>query len=188
MLSAGPTFDVDPVAAWGLIQPGGCPLQDADSVSHSGRSWRYNSPMVSSPGQTVATSPLLETKLYIPRWRTGLVPRARLIERLDRGLERKLTLVSAPAGFGKSTVLAEWAAGTPADERPAAWVSLDQSDNDPALFWAYFITALQTVHSGLGESARSLLRSAQPPPIEVLLGLCLTRSPLARRLLRQAPR
>ena len=125
--------------------------------------------MVDSPGQTVATSPLLETKLYIPKWRTGLVPRPRLIERLNQGTERKLTLVSAPPGFGKSTLLAEWLAATPAGERPAASVSLDQSDNDPALFWAYFIAALQTVHSGVGESARSLLHSPQPPPIESVL-------------------
>ena len=125
--------------------------------------------MVDSPGQTVATTQLLETKLYVPRWRTGLVPRARLIERLDRGTERKLTLVSAPAGYGKTTVLAEWVAGTPASERPAAWVSLDQSDNDPAHFWAYFIAALQTVQSGVGESALSLLHTPQPPPIESVL-------------------
>ena len=129
--------------------------------------------MGDSPGQTVAASPLLETKLYVPRWRTGLVPRGRLIERLDQGSERKLTLVSAPAGSGKTTVLAEWVAGTAASERPAAWVSLDQSDNDPALFWAYFITALQTVRSGVGENALSLLRSPQPPPIEALLGTLL---------------
>ena len=120
--------------------------------------------MADSPGQMVAASPLLETKLYIPRWRSGLVPRARLIERLDQGAERKLTLVSAPAGFGKTTLLAEWVAATPAGERPAAWVALDQSDNDPALFWAYFIAALQTVQSGVGENAFPLLRSPQPPP------------------------
>ena len=58
--------------------------------------------MVESPAQTVATSPLLETKLYTPRWRTGLVPRPRLVERLDQGTESKLTLVSAPAGFGNA--------------------------------------------------------------------------------------
>ena len=98
------------------------------------------------------------------------MPRARLIERLDQGAERKLTLVSAPAGFGKTTLLAEWVAATPAGERPAAWVALDQSDNDPALFWAYFIAALQTVQSGVGENAFTLLRSPQPPPIEALLG------------------
>ena len=129
--------------------------------------------MADSAGKTLAVSPLLETKLYVPKWRPGLVSRPRLIERLDQGIERKLTLVSAPAGFGKTTVLAEWLAATPASERPAAWVSLDQSDNDPALFWAYFIAALQTVQSGVGESALSLLRSPQPPPIEVLLGTLL---------------
>ena len=125
--------------------------------------------MVDSAVHTVATNPLLETKLYIPKWRPGLVPRARLIERLDQGRERKLTLVSAPAGFGKTTLLAEWVAATPASERPVAWVSLDQSDNDPALFWAYFITALQKVQSGMGESALSLLHSHQSPPIESVL-------------------
>ena len=125
--------------------------------------------MVDSAAQTVATSPLLETKLYVPRWRTGLVPRGRLIERLDQGIERKLILVSAPAGCGKTTVLAEWVAATPASEQSAAWVSLDQSDNDPALFWAYFIAALQTVRPGVGESALSLLHSPQPPPIESVL-------------------
>jgi len=125
--------------------------------------------MVDPAGQTVNTSPLLETKLYIPKWRSGLVSRPRLIERLDQGAERKLTLVSAPAGFGKSTVLAEWVAGTLASERPTAWISLDQSDNDPALFWAYLIRALQTVQSEVGESALSLLHSPQPPPIESIL-------------------
>ena len=125
--------------------------------------------MADSRGQTVAANPLLETKLFIPRWRPGLVPRARLIERLNQGTERKLTLISAPAGFGKTMLLAEWLAATQAGERPAAWVSLDQSDNDPALFWAYFIVALHTVRSGVGESALSLLRSPQPPPIESVL-------------------
>ena len=84
-------------------------------------------------------------------------------------IERKLTLLSAPAGFGKTTLLAEWVAAAPASQRPAGWVSLDQSDNDPALFWAYFITALQTVRSGVGESALSWLHSPQPPPIESVL-------------------
>ena len=125
--------------------------------------------MVDSPEQTVVTTQLLETKLYIPKWRPGLVPRARLIGRLHQGTARKLTLVSAPAGFGKTTVLAEWLADTSAGERRAAWVSLDQNDNDPALFWAYFITALQKVQSEVGETALSLLHSPQPPPIESVL-------------------
>jgi len=131
--------------------------------------------MVDSPGHTVAGNPLLETKLYIPKWRHGLVSRPRLIERMHQGIERKLTLVSAPAGFGKTTLLAEWLAATPASpaqsrlRRDAGWVSLDQSDNDPAFFWAYFITALRKVRSGAGESALSLLHSPQPPPIESVL-------------------
>src|SRR5687768_3192856 len=105
--------------------------------------------MAGSPEQTITGIPLLETKLYAPKWRAGLVSRSRLSERLDQGAARKLTLVSAPAGFGKTTLLAEWLAAAPANERPAAWVSLDQSDNDPGLFWAYVITALGTLRSGV---------------------------------------
>ena len=129
--------------------------------------------MIGLPTETVTTSPLLETKLYLPRWRPGLVPRPRLIGRLDQAIERKLTLISAPAGFGKTTLLAEWLAAAEAGERPAAWVSLDQSDNDPTFFFAYLITALQKVQAGVGESALSLLRSPQPPAIETLLGTLL---------------
>ena len=110
----------------------------------------------------MVTSPLLETKLYIPKWRPGLVPRPRLIERLDQGTEHKLTLVSAPAGFGKTTLLAEWLAATATGERPATWVSLDQSDTDPALFWAYVITALQKVQSEVGDNVLPLLYSPHP--------------------------
>ena len=117
----------------------------------------------------VAASLLLETKVYVPRWRPGLVSRPRLIERLDQGTERKLTLVSAPAGFGKTTLLAEWLAATPTSKRLAAWVSLDESDNDPGLFWAYFIAALQTIRTRVGDNALSLLNSPQPPPIESVL-------------------
>jgi ATP/maltotriose-dependent transcriptional regulator MalT len=115
---------------------------------------------------------LLETKLYVPRSRRGLVLRPRLSERLDRGAASKLVLVSAPAGFGKTTLLTEWLAARPAalgDERLAAWVSLDRGDNDPASFWAYVIAALQTVASGVGESALSLLDAPQPPSIETAL-------------------
>ena len=115
---------------------------------------------------------LLETKLYVPRPRRGLVLRPRLSERLDRGTASKLMLVSAPAGFGKTTLLTEWlAAGlaSPADERLAAWLSLDRGDNDPASFWTYVIAALRTVASGVGESALALLDAPQPPPIETVL-------------------
>ena len=115
---------------------------------------------------------LLETKFYVPRPRRGLVPRPRLSERLDRGTASKLMLVSAPAGFGKTTLLTEWLAAGPAapgNERLAAWLSLDRADNDPASFWAYVIAALRTVASGVGESALALLQAPQPPPIETVL-------------------
>ena len=115
---------------------------------------------------------LLETKLYVPRSRRGLVPRPRLSERLDRGATSTLMLVSAPAGFGKTTLLTEWLAAGPAapgDERLAAWLSLDRSDNDPASFWTYVITALRTAAPGVGESALTLLQAPQPPPIETVL-------------------
>ena len=115
---------------------------------------------------------LLETKLYVPRPRRGLVLRPRLSERLDRGTASKLMLVSAPAGFGKTTLLTEWLAARPAaptDERLAAWLSLDRGDNDPAAFWTYVIAALRTVASGVGESALALLDAPQPPPIETVL-------------------
>src|SRR5437867_10515809 len=109
--------------------------------------------------------PLLETKLYVPSRRTGVVRRPRLSEYLNRGAESKLTLVSAPAGFGKTTLLAEWLAAAPADGRSVAWLSLDQSDNDPASFWTYLITALQRVEPGVGASAIAVLQSHQPPPV-----------------------
>jgi LuxR family maltose regulon positive regulatory protein len=115
---------------------------------------------------------LLETKLYIPQPRRGLVLRPRLSERLDRGAASKLVLVSAPAGFGKTTLLTEWLAAGPAGpggERLAAWLSLDRGDNDPASFWAYVIAALRTVASEVGEGALALLDAPQPAPIEVVL-------------------
>jgi len=116
--------------------------------------------------------PLLETKLHVPRGRRGLVKRPRLIERLSRGADSALTLVSAPAGFGKTTLLAEWLAGAPADGRSAAWLSLDQRDNDPAVFWSYLVAALQTASPGVGAGALSLLQSPQTP-IEAVLATLL---------------
>ena len=128
------------------------------------------------PEDSLVSAPLLETKLYVPRSRRGLVPRPRLSERLDRGTASKLTIVCAPAGFGKTTLLTEWlAAGPagPAGERLAAWLSLDRGDNDPASFWTYVIAALRTAASGVGESALALLQAPQPPPIETVLTVLL---------------
>ena len=118
------------------------------------------------------TSPLLETKLHIPRRRRGLVVRPRLDERLSRGTESALTLVSAPAGFGKTTLLAEWLADAHARGRSAAWLSLDQRDNDPVLFWTYVVAALRSAAPAVGDDALSLLQSPQPV-IETVLGFLL---------------
>ena len=90
-----------------------------------------------------------------------------------RGAESKLTLISAPPGFGKTTLLAAWLAAAPADGRSVAWLSLDRADSQPATFWTYLITALQTVAPGVGASALSLLQESQPPPIETVLALVL---------------
>jgi len=94
------------------------------------------------------------------------VPRPRLTGRLDEGLHRKLTLISAPAGFGKTTLLGEWLSGC---QRPAAWLSLDEGDNDPAPFLTYLVAALQTVAPNVGESVLGALQSPQPPPTESVL-------------------
>jgi LuxR family maltose regulon positive regulatory protein len=109
------------------------------------------------------SGPLLETKLHLPRRRQGLVARRRLIDRLSGGAESTLTLVSAPAGFGKTSLLADWLAAAGADGPAVAWLSLDERDNDPALFWTYLVAALKTAVPGIGGSALSLLESPQPP-------------------------
>ena len=117
-------------------------------------------------------TPLLQTKLYIPPPRPSLVSRPRLIERLNEGLDfgRKLTLISAPAGFGKTTLVSEWVSGC---ERPVAWLSLDEGDNDPTRFLAYLVAALQTVVPSIGEGALGVLQAPQPPPIESILAVLL---------------
>lgn len=108
---------------------------------------------------------LLETKLFVPRRRSGFVPREGLIARLNRGAESRLTLISAPAGFGKTTLLAEWLNADRAGSMQTAWLSLDESDNHPATFWTYLIGAIQTVCPGVGASTRDLLQ-ADPAAIE----------------------
>ncbi len=132
---------------------------------------------------------LLTTKLHIPQLRANLVPRPRLLERLNAGLDCKLTLISAPAGFGKTTLLAHWIHHCVEEQRsggaeeqtappaplhprppaPVAWLSLDEGDNDPARFLAYCVAALRTVHPELSETVWPLLGAHQPPPLEAIL-------------------
>jgi LuxR family maltose regulon positive regulatory protein len=112
------------------------------------------------------STPILDTKLYLPRLRPQVVSRPRLIERLNEGLHRKLTLISAPAGFGKTTLVSAWVEGI---ERPTAWLSLDEGDNGPTRFLMYLVAALQTIAATVGEGVLRTLQSPQPPPPEALL-------------------
>jgi LuxR family maltose regulon positive regulatory protein len=115
-------------------------------------------------------SPVLATKLYLPCLRGPLVLRPRLIERLQQGLWGALTLISAPAGFGKTTLLSQWLAGC---ERPAVWLSLDEGENDPSRFLTYLIAALQTIAPTIGKGVSEVLQAPQLPPSEVVLSTLL---------------
>src|SRR5512136_1264650 len=112
--------------------------------------------------------PLLQTKLYVPPARPELISRPRLIERLNEGLQRKLSLISAPAGFGKTTLVGEWVAGCERHEPlvRVAWLSLDEGDSGPTGFLTYFIAALQTIDANIGKAVLGLLQSPHPPPTE----------------------
>lgn len=122
------------------------------------------------------TEILLHTKLGVPSLRSVTVVRKRLLQYLNeclfRGDEfsRKLTLVSAPAGYGKTTLVCEWLRGL---NQPIAWLSLDESDNDPTRFVAYLIAAIQTVQPNFGKSVQAMVQSPQGPPTEVILTILL---------------
>jgi LuxR family maltose regulon positive regulatory protein len=111
-------------------------------------------------------TPVLATKLYIPPPPPKEVPRPRLIERLNTGLQRKLTLIAAPAGFGKTVLVSAWLATC---RQPAAWLALDQADHDYTRFLTYLIAALQTISPHIGQGALDALLSAQPPPTEWIM-------------------
>ena len=100
---------------------------------------------------------LLATKLHVPGPRPGLVPRPRLAQRLDEGLAQGLVLVCAPAGYGKTVLLADWARQ---GGSPAGWLSLDAADNDPARFWRHAVAALDRAHPGIEERVGPLLGPA----------------------------
>src|SRR5579871_670944 len=107
-------------------------------------------PPVAAPAGVAMSGPdvLLATKLHVPRPQPGFVPRARLVEALSGGLARRLILVCAPAGSGKTALLADWA---PSGNRPVAWLSLDAADNDPVRFWRHTVAALDRARPGIGE-------------------------------------
>jgi LuxR family maltose regulon positive regulatory protein len=113
-------------------------------------------------------APLLFTKLYIPPSRPNIVPRPRLIDQLNEGLAmgRKLTLISASAGFGKTTLVSEWIASC---GRPVAWLSLDENDKEPVRFLIYLTRALHNISPNLGVGILDTLQSPQSPPIESIL-------------------
>ena len=109
---------------------------------------------------------LLATKLYLPRLQPGFLARPRLTDGLDEGLARGLVLVCAPAGFGKTALLADWARQC---RRPVAWLSLDRGDNDPARFWRHVIAALDQMRPGTAEQLAPLLGPPPPPAFEGLV-------------------
>ena len=124
------------------------------------------------------TTPLLATKLYRPLPSPNLVPRPRLLNLLQGNLEqaggftRKLTLVSAPAGYGKTTLVAEWLDHWEKETGSAqriAWLSLDEGDNDPTLFLQYVIAALKRVNEKIGITSLAMLQSPQAPPVQIIL-------------------
>src|SRR6185436_11362012 len=134
------------------------------------------------------STPMLTTKLYIPPPRPNLVHRPRLIERLNQGLHRKLTLIAAPAGFGKTTLVSSWITArtenrglrtetvtssrspqSSARSTRVAWLSLDEGESDPTRFLIYLVAALQTLAPTIGAGLVGLLHSPQPPPPEAIL-------------------
>jgi LuxR family maltose regulon positive regulatory protein len=110
--------------------------------------------------------PHVNTKLHVPTTRPGLVARPRLSRQLDRCVQHKLLLISAPAGFGKTTLLSQWSQQS---ARPVAWVSLDATDNDPMHFWSYVVAALDKLEAGVGENVLPLIHTPHPEPVGYLI-------------------
>jgi LuxR family maltose regulon positive regulatory protein len=124
----------------------------------------------------IMSTPILTTKLLLPPRRLDWVIRPRLTKRLDQGLQRRLTLISAPAGFGKTTLVASWLHGLSKRQLLApriGWLSLEEDDNDLVRFLSYFISAWQTIESGMGQTARQLLEMPRVPQPNHLMTLLL---------------
>jgi len=112
---------------------------------------------------------LLATKLTAPAGRSHLAPRPRLLHRMHAAVQGPITLLAAPAGWGKTTLVTAWSAEADRGAWPLAWVTLDAADNDPVRFWTYVLTALNTLHPGVGETALAQLYATAPSPIEDVL-------------------
>ncbi|MCD6400357.1 MAG: hypothetical protein J7L73_00360 [Anaerolineales bacterium] len=109
---------------------------------------------------------ILKTKLFIPPLREGNISRRRLIELVNKNIKEKVLLVSAPAGYGKTTLLAEWVTQT---KFPVAWLSLDATENNPISFLTYIISSVQSNYEDLGNAVLGVLRSPSSPPVSKML-------------------
>ncbi len=143
-----------------VLPPGSTDSQSSDMSGSAGRSDKRS-------GEAGARAVLLATKLHVPAMGSQLVHRTALLDVLSSGRHRKLTLLSAPAGWGKTTVLAQWALAAGEDDR-FGWLSLESSDNDPVWFWMYVIAALQNTSPGVGIRAVELLAMGADP-VQVVL-------------------
>src|SRR2546430_1825104 len=118
---------------------------------------------------TLLRDQLLTTKFFIPSPSHTLIPRPRLTAQLSASLQRKLTLASAPSGFGKTTLLSAWVQSLPSGHPHVAWISLDEGDNDPLRFWEYALTALNNCLPGLCTPLLTFLQTGQSPSVHQLL-------------------
>ena len=140
-----------------MMSVGSSSKKNAAGASTRGKNTRRDEKQLLTP---------LRTKLRVPPLRSAWISRPRLDKRMDEGFERKLTLISAPAGSGKTTLLVDWIHN---HNIPAAWFSVNKGDNDPLHFITYVIRGLQSLESGAGAAALTMLQSPQPPPIEPIL-------------------
>ncbi len=133
-------------------------------------------PPAATPLSSATSRPslhLLTTKISVPPVRLNMVTRPRLTQRMNTALGSALTLIVAPAGWGKTTLLSAWHADASPGAWPLAWISLDAGDNDPIRFWTYVISALDTLHPGVGETPLALMYASSSPPIEDVLASLL---------------
>ncbi len=151
---------MQPPQAAGLA-PVWCPSYDLANGARSLSATR------TAPAQA-AGHVLVATKLHALQPREGLVTRPELVARLTSGRGRRLALICAPAGWGKTVLLSQWHA-SPEETRPFAWVSLERGDSDPVRFWSYLIGALQTIEPGLGERALAALPAAGPDLADIVV-------------------